>query len=153
MGIPDRLLSRPLRPIGFPYVVIVAALATVGFTMESTPLILLAALLTLPSSVIAVPSYYVLYGLLAQIPGANPSDSTGSGSCTLGGGCYESTAGGAATWFTDTTELLGMLMLLAAAVFNVVMLQRLIAARQPEAGAAEQAQARVASRWRRASSR
>ncbi|HEY6935277.1 MAG TPA: hypothetical protein VI452_17910 [Marmoricola sp.] len=138
MGIRDRLLRRALRFVALPYVVIVAAMATLGFALESTPLILLAAVLTLPSSVVAVPSYYLVYGLLAQIPGANPSRSSGSGSCAPNGGCHESTMGDAAAWFTHATALVGIIGLTAAAVLNVVLLQRLIAATQQKAGAPTQ---------------
>lgn len=116
----------------------VAAVATLGFARDSTPPILLAVALTLPSSVVAVPSYYVAYGLLAQLPGSNPSRSTGPGSCTPNGGCHESTSGDAAAWFPHATDLVGILALIAAAVLNVVLLQRLIAARRHDAGAPTQ---------------
>jgi len=33
----------------------------------------------LPSSIVAVPGHYLVYGMLAQIPGANPSSGTGHG--------------------------------------------------------------------------
>lgn len=138
MGLPDRLLSRPFRLVALPYVLTVAAVATLGFTLDSTPLILLAAGLTLPSSVAAVPGYYLAYGLLAQIPGANPSHSTGSGSCTPNGGCHESTSGDAAAWFMHATDLVGILALTAAAALNIVLLQRLLAARQHKAEAPTQ---------------
>jgi len=137
VGISDRL-RLPVRAIALPYVLTVAAVATLGFTIGSTPLILLAAAMTLPSSVVAVPGYYLVFGLLAQVPGANPSHSTGAGSCTPNGGCHESTSGDAAVWFTHTTELVGVLALIAAAVLNAVLLQRLIAAKRHEADAPTQ---------------
>ena len=59
------------------YVVAVALVATAGFTQESPWPILFAALLALPASIVAAPSYYVVYGVLALIPGANPSSNTG----------------------------------------------------------------------------
>jgi hypothetical protein len=135
VGIPEWLLRRPIRFVTLPYVLTVA---TLGFTLDSTPLTLLAAVLTLPSSVAAVPGYYLVYGLLAQIPGANPSHSTGSGLCTPNGGCHESTSGNDAAWFTHATDVVGILALIAAAALNVVLLQRLIAARQHKADAPKQ---------------
>ena len=59
-----------LTAIEATYALIVMVIATAGFTTESTSMILLAAFLALPSSVIAVPAYYVVYGLLALVPGA-----------------------------------------------------------------------------------
>jgi len=41
-------------------------------------------------------------------------------------------------WFTHTTELVGVLALIAAAVLNAVLLQRLIAAKRHEADAPTQ---------------
>jgi hypothetical protein len=113
---------------GWIYVLGVAALSTLGFTTGSTPTILLAALLALPSSVVAIPAYYIVYGLLALVPGANPSSSTGSGSCTPSGDCQVSTTGDLAGWFTFATEAIGILALTAAALLNAVVLRNLIAA-------------------------
>jgi hypothetical protein len=119
-----------LRPTlaGWIYVLSVAAVSTIGFTTGSTPTILLAALLALPSSVVAIPGYYIVYGLLALVPGANPSSSTGSGSCTPNGDCQVSTTGDLAAWFTFATEAIGILALTAAALLNAVVLRNLIAA-------------------------
>ena len=50
------------------YVLTVAAVATVGFVAESTAVILLAALLSLPVSVIALPGYYVANALVTLVP-------------------------------------------------------------------------------------
>jgi hypothetical protein len=118
---------RPTRA-GWIYVLGVAAVSTLGFTTGSTPTILLAALLALPSSVVAIPAYYIVYGLLALVPGANPSSSSGSGSCTPDGDCQVSTTGDLATWFTFATEAIGILALTAAALLNAVVLRNLIAA-------------------------
>lgn len=126
MSAPGRIL--PPTRIGWTYALTVAALATLGFTTESTPMILLAAFLALPSSGAAVPAYYVAYGLLAQVPGASPSSSTGSASCTPDGSCQTSTTGDAAAWFTFATDVLGILALTAAALLNVVVLRSLLAA-------------------------
>jgi len=108
----------------------VAAVSAVGFATGSTSTILVAALLALPSSVIAVPAYYVFYGLLAQVPGANPSASTGSSSCAPEGDCQASTSGDPAAWFTLATEAVGILALTAAALLNALVLRNLIAARR-----------------------
>jgi len=112
------------------YVLIVMVIAAVGFTTGFTPMILLAAFLALPSSVIAVPAYYVTYGLLALVPGANPSRGTGSASCTPSGECRESTTGDLAAWFTIATEVIGILALTAAGLLNVILLRSLIARRR-----------------------
>ena len=112
------------------YALIVMVIAAVGFTTGSTPMILLAAFLALPSSVIAVPAYYVAYGLLALVPGANPSSGTGTGSCTPTGECQVSTTGDLAAWFTIATEVIGILALTAAGLLNVIVLRSLIARRR-----------------------
>lgn len=124
--------ARMLRTnrVGLIYVLGVAAVSALGFTSGSTPTILLAALLALPSSVVAIPAYYVVYGLLALLPGANPSSSTGSGSCVPNGDCQVTTTGEVAAWFTFTTEAVGILALTAAALLNAVVLRNLIAARR-----------------------
>ena len=109
---------------------VVAVLGIAGFTAASTPSILLAAFLSLPSSVLAVPGYYLAYGLLALVPGANPSSHAGSGSCTPNGGCATSTTGDLATWFAVTTEVIGVLALIAAAPANVAILRLLKARRR-----------------------
>lgn len=107
------------------YVLIVAATATFGFVRESTPTILLAAALSFPASVIALPGYYLVYGLLAAVTNANPSDASGSTSCTADGDCTGSTSGDPAVWFQVTTELLGILALTCAAVLNAFLLYRI----------------------------
>jgi hypothetical protein len=104
------------------YVATVGAAATLGFVTHVTGPVLVAAALALPSSLIALAAYYVSYGLLAQIPGANVSESTGAGSCSLHGVCQGATTGDTASWFIHTTELIGIFALAAAAVLNVVAL-------------------------------
>ena len=118
-----------LTPAESIYVLVVAALGIAGFTAASAPIILLAAFVSLPSSVLAVPGYYLAYALLALVPGANRSSNTGSGSCTPNGDCATSTTGDLATWFAVTTEVIGVLALIAAALANVVIL-RLLKARR-----------------------
>lgn len=123
------MLNMPFRPtpLGCVYALGVAALATNGFTTESTAAILLAAAATLPMSLVALPAYYVAYGLLAQVPGANPSTSSTSASGDL------------APWFAVTSDVLGVLALTAAALLNVAILVSVTArgldrgpARRPE---------------------
>jgi hypothetical protein len=115
--------------VALTYVLGVAAVATVGFTIASTSLLLLAAVVTLPSSAIAVPAFYVAVGLLGLIPGANPSLSTGSGSCTPSADC-QTTTGDPASWFLLASNVLGVLAVAAAASLNVVLIRALIAARR-----------------------
>lgn len=111
------------------YVAAVAVPATAGFATGSTWPILLAALLALPASLVALPGYYLAYGLLALVPGANPSTSTGSGRSVPGGGTVTSATGNPAAWFTTSTHLLGILALAAAAVVNVLLLRYYLVAR------------------------
>jgi hypothetical protein len=118
------------RLVAVAYVVVVAAVATVGFTTESTAMILLAGLLALPTSVPAVIGYYVVYGLLAQVPGANPDSSSGSMSCSSAGDCQGSSTGDLAPWFAVTTEVVGILALTAAALLNVVLVGWLLRGRR-----------------------
>ena len=118
-------LAQTLRPTPTTsaYVVVVAGLAAVGFATESAAAILLAVLLALPSSVPAVVGFYLVYGLLAQVPGANPSSSSGSASCTSSGECQSSSTGDLAGWFSLTTDLLGVVALAAAAILNMAVLR------------------------------
>ncbi|MGZ4482739.1 MAG: hypothetical protein ACXVXE_08880 [Nocardioidaceae bacterium] len=109
------------------YVAAVAVPAAAGFTTGSTWPILLAAGLALPASLLALPGYYLAYGLLALVPGANPSAGTGSGRSLPGGGTVTTVTGTPAAWFTTTTHLLGILALAAAAVVNVLLLRHLAA--------------------------
>lgn len=124
---PPSTMPRP-SPIELAYVVGVTAVAASGFATGSTPTILLAAAIALPASAVAVPAYYVAYGLLALVPGANPSTSTGSASCLPHDRCHASTSA-AAGWFTLATDAVGILALVAAAVVNVVVVRTLLARR------------------------
>jgi hypothetical protein len=87
------------------YVLAVAAVATCGFVAGSTALILVAFALTLPAGLPALLGYYVAYGLLAQLPGANPP------------------SGELATWFAVTAAVLGVLAPAVAASTNVLLLR------------------------------
>jgi hypothetical protein len=121
------------------YVVAVALLAAVGFTEKSPWPILLAALLAVPASIAAVPCYYLAYGFLALIPGANPSSSSGSATFAPDGRILTSVSSGApATWFTITTFVLGILALAVAALVNVLLLRALAARRRRNVSVATQ---------------
>ena len=111
------------RVVAAAYVVVVATIATVGFTTGSTAAILLAAALSLPASVPAMIGFYLVYGLLAQVPGANPDSSSGSMSCTAAGECSGSSSGDLATWFVVATDVVGILALTVAAVLNVLLVR------------------------------
>lgn len=122
-----RCWSTTQKAIVSAYVLIVAVVATVGFFAESTTAILLAALLSLPVSVIALPGYYVAYGLLALAPGANPSESSGARACNAHGvDCDWSRSSDLAEWFHVTTDVIGVLALTCAAILNVLTLRILI---------------------------
>lgn len=111
------------------YVLGIAVLTGVGFASHSAPALLTAAALTLPASVVALPVYYVLYGLVSQIPGANPLHSSGSGFSS-----HEvvvvTTSGMPAPWFAPTTHLLGILVLTLGAVLNVLLVRGVLARRK-----------------------
>lgn len=115
--------------VGSAYVLGVAVIASTGFIADSTPTILLAALLSLPTSVMTLPGYYMAYGVLALVPGANPSVSTGSSTCTVDGVCISSTTGDLADWFLVTTNVLGVLAFTVAALLNVLAVGFLVARR------------------------
>ena len=68
------------RVVAVGYVATAATLGAVGFATDSSTPILVAGALTLPASIPAVVTFYAAYGLLALVPGANPSTGTGTGS-------------------------------------------------------------------------
>ncbi|MEP7368528.1 MAG: hypothetical protein ABI662_02650 [Dermatophilaceae bacterium] len=110
----------------------VALIAAVGFTGGSPWPILLAAILTLPASIVAVPCYYLAYGILALIPGANPSSSTGSAMQYAPAGPITSVVTGEpAAWFSVTALVVGILTMTVAAILNV-LLRRAFEARRVE---------------------
>lgn len=126
----SRVPSLRLTLRSWIYVVAVTSTAAVGFTGQSPWPILLAVLLAIPASLVTVPCYYVAYGLLALIPGANPSSSSGSETFAPDGRLLSSVSTGMpAAWFTITTFVLGILALAAAAFLNVLLL-RVLAARR-----------------------
>jgi hypothetical protein len=103
---------RPTTIVSAAYVVAVAALATWGFASGATALILVAFALALPTGAPALAGYYLAYGLLAQVPGANPP------------------SGEPATWFLATTTVLGVLAPTVAAFANIVVLRLLLRRRR-----------------------
>lgn len=105
----------------------VALIAAAGFTQQSPWPILLAALLAFPASMVAVPCYYFAYGVLALVPGANPSSSSGFETVAADGTITSVVTGMPAGWFTITTFVLGILALTVAAIVNVLLLRTLAA--------------------------
>lgn len=127
---------RDVRPTwrSWIYVTAVASIAAVGFFLSSPWPILLAALLTVPLSFVTVPCFYIAYGVLALIPGANPSSNSGSGGVAADGHTLPSVSTGMpAAWFTTTTHLIGILALTLAAILNVLLLRALAARRRRKA--------------------
>jgi hypothetical protein len=119
------------------YVLVVAVIATVGFTEQSPWPIVLAGLLAFPASIVTVPCYYFAYGVLALIPAAKPSSSTGFATSPADGRTLTSVITGTpAAWFTITTFVLGVLALTVAAFLNVLLLRALAARRRCNKGIA-----------------
>jgi hypothetical protein len=112
------------------YLLVVVGLAAWGFVAGSTATILLAVLLALPAGPVALVGYYVAYGVLALVPGANPDTSSGSATCSPSGACQVSTTGDLATWFAVSTDVIAVLLVTAAAVANVVLLRLVISRRR-----------------------
>ena len=115
------------------YVATVLGLAAAGFATGSAAGVLVAAALSLPLSIPGLAGFYAAYGLLALVPGANPSTSSGTASCTADGVCTSSSVGDPATWFVVTTDVLGVAALVAAAAANVLLV-RLVLRRPRRAG-------------------
>ncbi|MBB3041264.1 hypothetical protein FHU40_001065 [Nocardioides soli] len=92
--------------------------------------ILLATVLALPSGVPAIIGFYLVYGLLAQVPGASPSSEAGWMACTSAGACHGWSVGGPAPWFTHATDVVGLVALTFAAVVNVLVVRMLMARRR-----------------------
>jgi hypothetical protein len=112
------------------YLAAVAGLATAGFVQGSPGPIVLAAVLALPASIVAVPCYYLVYGLLALVTGANPSSSSGSGSGSANGTSTTVTTDDTATWFAVSTHVLGVLALVVAAALNVLLVKAVLSRRR-----------------------
>jgi hypothetical protein len=105
------------------YVLTIAGVATWGFVTDSTVAILGAVALSLPAGLPALVGYYLAYGFLALVPGANPDTGTGSASCSPDGTCQGSSTGDLAPWFVHATDVIGVLALTAGALLNVALLR------------------------------
>jgi hypothetical protein len=108
----------------------VAALVTAGVLLQSPGPFLLALLLTLPSSLVALPVYYLLYGLVAMIPGANPASSSGKGLSTPDGTTVTVVSGEPALWFTVAMAVLAVLVVAGAAWLNAIGLKAILSRRR-----------------------
>jgi hypothetical protein len=112
------------------YVGAIALIAALGFIAGSPWPIILAAALAMPASTVAMPGYYLIYGLLSLVPGANPSSSSGSQVASPDGTVITTTIGDPAAWFTIATPVVGILALTVAATLNVLALRTLVARRR-----------------------
>ena len=130
---PPGLQGRP-RAAEATYVLAVAGVATYGFVKGDTAAIVGAVALSMPTGLPAIIGYYFIYGVLGEVPGADPSTSSGSGSCTADGHCHETTSGDLAPWFVHTTTVIGILAVTVAAVVNVLLLRILLARRRTPPG-------------------
>ena len=112
---------------GGAYVVVAGGSAAAGFALARPWPILFAAIITLPSSVAALLAYYLSYGLLAQLPGANPSSSSGSATVLPDGSVIAATStGDVATWFTVVMPLIGVGVIAAAAAITVSLVHAFV---------------------------
>jgi len=106
------------------YVVCIALVGIAGFSLERPELVLLAAVGTLPISIVAMPAFYVAAGLVGLIPGANPSHSSGTEYVDATGLIITTTATGTpAEWFDISLAVIGVATLTAAALLNVLLLR------------------------------
>ena len=106
------------------YVIAVGVVAATGFFASWGAAIALAVVFTLPSIVVFLPAYYLAYGVVALIPGANPSTASGSGTVAADGTVTSVVVGDSPAWFTVLTHLMGTCALVAAALVNVLLWQR-----------------------------
>ena len=117
----DQVLRRPTL-LEAAYMLAVAGLAASGFVAGTTALILAATVLALPTGVVALVGYYLLYGLLALVPGANPDTNQGF-SCSAAAMCRGHETGELASWFALSGVVIGVLLLTVAAACNVALLR------------------------------
>lgn len=109
-------------PWSLGYVLAASALGLAGFASGSFAPIGLAALLTLPACLVTIPAWYLVYGLLALVPGANPDTASGSG----GSDVVTTTTGDPAAWFTTVTDVAGVLAIAVAAVLDVILVRAVL---------------------------
>lgn len=123
-------LRGRLTPAALAYIATVTVLTAVGFASGQPLLIGVAALLTLPLSIVAVPVFYMLAGLLGLVPGANPSRASGSGYVGPHGKVVVTHSGEPAQWYLISLDVLGVAIFAAAAVAMMVLLDLVIRWRQ-----------------------
>jgi hypothetical protein len=119
-------LRGRVTPAALGYIAAVTVLAAVGFAAGRPLLIGVAAIVTLPVSIVAVPAFYVLAGLLGLVPGANPSHASGSGSAGPHGKVVVTQTGEPASWYLVSLDVLGVAVFAAAAVAMMVLLDVVI---------------------------
>ncbi len=125
MATADWLRDR-MTPTAMGYVAAVTVLASIGFASGQALLIGVAALVTLPASIVALPAFYLGAGLMGLVPGANPSHETSSGYGGPGGVVVLSETGGPASWYLVSLDLLGLLALALAALGNVLLIDAVV---------------------------
>lgn len=124
---------RRLGPIAWSYVALVAVLAAVGFVRVDSSVLTVVVVGTLPASVVAIVTGYVVIGLLGQIPGANPVHASGFGVVTSGARLTQAEQGPAA-WFLAAGPVVLTCCFIAAALANALLAQAAVRwwrARQP----------------------
>ena len=106
------------------YVAVIGILATVSRIVENPVPYLIAAALTLPVSIVAVPCLYYVAGILSQIPEANPSYS--------GTECFSDNPdmcvswGEPAVWYLTAIDVVAVVLLVGTALMNVVLFSRVL---------------------------
>lgn len=115
-------LHDRMTPAATAYVAAVAVLSLAGFATGQPVLTGVAALVTLPVSIVAVPVFYVLAGLLSLLPGANPSHASGSGYGGPVGAVVVSQTGAPASWYLVSLAVVGVVVLTLGALANVLLL-------------------------------
>ena len=110
------------------YVLAVGGFSAWGWFVSGTPLpILVAAGLALPTSIAALVAFYLSYGLLSWV---FPDSDVNSGGASSSSGAQTTYDFSATMLVADS---LGVLLLMAAAVVNVVLLRQLSARRRATA--------------------
>jgi hypothetical protein len=114
------------------YIAGVAALVAAGVLLQSPGPFLVAVLVTLPSSIVAMPVYYLLYGVVAYLSGGNPSSSSGTGTSAPDGTTVTVVTGEPALWFTVAVGVLAVLVMACAAWANAMGLKVIRSRRHSE---------------------
>ena len=119
-----------MTPLALSYVAAVMLLAAVGFATGQALLVGIAALVTLPVGIAAVPMIYLMAGVMAFVPGANPSQASGSGYAGPHGHVVVTQTGQPASWYLVSIDVVGVVVLVLAAVANVLLLDLLVRRRR-----------------------